>query len=238
MNQVKDAEDMGEQSMALMGEIASRIAHEVRNPLTTVRGYLQLLACEEGKGYEELFSNLLIPELDRANQIISNFLLLSKPLSLNKESVLLNRLLTKFVRMAARQFIEEEIRITCHFAAELDELSIVVDPLQIMQVMWALFNNSLEARDKAELLLTVQTSLIHGKAYIVFRDNGKGMNKTTLGRIFDPLFTTKQSSFGLGLSVAHKIIRLHEGEMDVRSCEKYGTIVSLMIPGMPLASRA
>jgi signal transduction histidine kinase len=220
-----------------MGEIAARIAHEVRNPLMTVRGYLQLLASEEGREHEELFSNLLIPELERANQIISNFLLLSRPVTLQKESVLLNRLLDKFSRMVARQFAEEDIRVVCHFAAGLDNHLIHIDPQHIMQVMWALFYNSFEAKDKAELFLTIQTSLIHGNANIVFRDNGKGMSRSTLSRIFSPLFTTKQSSFGLGLPISRKIISLHGGEMDVCSCDKYGTIVSLMIPCIPPSSR-
>lgn len=225
LNRIKDAE-----KQALAGRIAAGIAHEVRNPLTTVRGYLQLLQMKVEPEISELFESLLIPEIDRANKIISDFLRIAKP-SQTKTQIFqvtdfFNNQLGNFLNSEAHLYNGE---INYELCPESETCLIEVNGDELIQVFINLFRNSLQAKQDEPLKIHIKTKLVKDLLVITFSDNGNGINPSILPYIFDPFFTTKNEGTGLGLSVSKKIIENHNGLMEVSS-SKDGTVFSISLP--------
>ncbi|MEN8700556.1 ATP-binding protein [Bacillus infantis] len=213
LNGVKEAE-----KQALAGRIAAGIAHEIRNPLTTVRGYLQLLQGKTNQEVSELFSSLLIPEIDRANKIITDFLRIAKPGETTSE--LLNA--KEFILDYTGKFLNSEALL---YNAEIeyqltdiaDETFFKGDRDELLQVFINLFRNSFQAKGSKPLKIIIAARRADSFIRIEFRDNGRGIPSSILPHIFDPFFTTKDEGTGLGLSVSKKIIENHGGMMNVMS---------------------
>ncbi|MCA1040025.1 PAS domain-containing protein [Bacillus infantis] len=215
LNGVKEAE-----KQALAGRIAAGIAHEIRNPLTTVRGYLQLLQGKTNQEVSELFSSLLIPEIDRANKIITDFLRIAKPGETTSE--LLNA--KEFLLDYTGKFLNSEALL---YNAEIEyQLTDIADETffkgnrdELLQVFINLFRNSFQAKGSEPLKIIIAARRADSFIRIEFRDNGRGIPSSILPHIFDPFFTTKDEGTGLGLSVSKKVIENHGGMMNVMSDE-------------------
>ncbi|KIL47235.1 ATP-binding protein [Jeotgalibacillus soli] len=225
LNRFKDAE-----KQALAGRIAAGIAHEIRNPLTTVRGYLQFLQGSVDNEISDLFESLLIPEIDRANKIISDFLRIAKPTKTKKEFFQVE----KFFNDHLANFLNSEALLyngSINYDISPDSASRFLegDSDELIQVFINLFRNSLEANQDQRLSIQINVKLVENWLRISFRDNGKGINPSILPYIFDPFFTTKDEGTGLGLSVSRKIIENHHGIMEVDS-SKEGTIFTILLP--------
>jgi signal transduction histidine kinase len=211
LNGVKEAE-----KQALAGRIAAGIAHEIRNPLTTVRGYLQLLQGKTNQEVSELFSSLLIPEIDRANKILTDFLRIAKPGETTSE--LLN--VKEFILDYIGKFLNSEALL---YNAEIeyqltdiaDETFFKGDRDELLQVFINLFRNSFQAKGSEPLKIIIAARRADSFIRIEFRDNGRGIPSSILPHVFDPFFTTKDEGTGLGLSVSKKVIENHGGMMNV-----------------------
>lgn len=130
LNTERDAE-----KFSLAGRIAAGIAHEVRNPLTTVRGYLQFLQENVSPSNKELFKNLLIPELDRANSIITKFLSISKTREFTREPFPINTFLREYIQqLLASEVFLHNISIDYNFSTELDDILVHIDRHELVQV--------------------------------------------------------------------------------------------------------
>ncbi|MCK6204858.1 PAS domain-containing sensor histidine kinase [Bacillus infantis] len=225
LNGVKEAE-----KQALAGRIAAGIAHEIRNPLTTVRGYLQLLQSKTDQEVSELFSSLLIPEIDRANKIITDFLRIAKPGETTSE--LLNA--KEFILGYTGKFLNSEALL---YNAEIEyQLTEITDNTffrgdrdELLQVFINLFRNSFQAKGSEPLKIIIAAKRVDSFLRIEFRDNGRGIPSSILPHIFDPFFTTKDEGTGLGLSVSKKVIENHGGMMNVKS-DGQGTQFIIDIP--------
>ncbi|KZZ82913.1 two-component system sensor histidine kinase NtrB [Bacillus sp. SJS] len=226
LNNLKDAE-----KMAMSGRIAAGIAHEIRNPLTTVRGYLQLLSGQLGPDMNRLFSALLIPEIDRANGIITDFLRLSKTEALPFETLyvsdFLKGYLGKFLHSEA--FLHDtDLIIDCKKV--LPETAILGNKEELLQVFMNLFANAQQAKTiNKKLKVDVKAAIYGDVVQISFSDNGSGIEPEVLVHIFDPFFTMKDDGTGLGLSISRKIIENHHGELRVVS-NKEGTSFYMEFP--------
>lgn len=225
LNVIKEAE-----KQALAGRIAAGIAHEIRNPLTTVRGYLQLLKDKTNTEVSQLFSDILIPEIDRANKIISDFLSIAKPSVSTKQMINLHQFLKEYLG----KFLESEALLyNTKLDYTLDPLTRKVmikgDREELLQVFMNLFINAIQARSDQPLIITIETIVVDHHIQILFRDNGKGIPPSLLPHIFDPFFSTKDDGTGLGLSVSKKIIESHGGTMKVTSDET-GSIFIISFP--------
>lgn len=225
LNVIKEAE-----KQALAGRIAAGIAHEIRNPLTTVRGYLQLLKDKTNTEVSQLFSDILIPEIDRANKIISDFLSIAKPSASSKQMINLHQFLKEYLG----KFLESEALLyNTKLDYTLDSLTRKVmikgDQEELLQVFMNLFINAIQARSDQPLIITIETIVVDHHIQILFRDNGKGISPSLLPHIFDPFFSTKDDGTGLGLSVSKKIIESHGGSMKVTSDET-GSIFIISFP--------
>ncbi len=225
LNGVKEAE-----KQALAGRIAAGIAHEIRNPLTTVRGYLQLLQGKTNKEVSELFSSLLIPEIDRANKIITDFLRIAKPGETTSE--LLNA--KEFILGYTGKFLNSEAllynaEIEYQLAEIADNTFFKGDRDELLQVFINLFRNAFQAKGSEPLKIIIAAKRVDSFLRIEFRDNGRGIPSSILPHIFDPFFTTKDEGTGLGLSVSKKVIENHGGMMNVMS-DGQGTQFIIDIP--------
>ncbi|MGD6903449.1 two-component system sensor histidine kinase NtrB [Bacillus infantis] len=225
LNGVKEAE-----KQALAGRIAAGIAHEIRNPLTTVRGYLQLLQGKTNQEVSELFSSLLIPEIDRANKIITDFLRIAKPGETTSE--LLNA--KEFILGYTGKFLNSEAllynaEIEYQLAEIADNTFFKGDRDELLQVFINLFRNAFQAKGSEPLKIIIAAKRVDSFLRIEFRDNGRGIPSSILPHIFDPFFTTKDEGTGLGLSVSKKVIENHGGMMNVMS-DGQGTQFIIDIP--------
>ncbi|MDF9466071.1 ATP-binding protein [Bacillus cereus] len=228
LNTERDAE-----KFSLAGRIAAGIAHEVRNPLTTVRGYLQFLQESVSTSNQELFKNLLIPELDRANNIITKFLAVSKTREFTREPFPINTFLRDYIeQLLASEVSLHNISIDYNFSNELDDILVNIDRHELVQVFLNLFQNAVDAQGDKPLSIQITSYRLDNFVRITFTDNGIGIPPAIQEYIFDPFFSTKDSGTGLGLSVTKKIIQNHNGTLKMTSNED-GTTFTISIPILP-----
>jgi two-component system, sporulation sensor kinase B len=209
-----------------LGELAASIAHEVRNPLTVVKGFLQLMKEEEkGKNYE--YFTLVLNELGRAESIINDYLNFAKPRFEKIEEFLLadilNEVLLLLEPLAVKQGVILESKLTHnHFL-------LVTDRNQLKQALVNLVKNAIEATpDGGKVSVTYEPN--GNQAYIFIIDTGKGMTAEQLSRIGTLFYTTKDKGTGLGTSVSLRIIETMNGKVSYKSEPGIGTIVTMILP--------
>ncbi|MFY4773811.1 two-component system sensor histidine kinase NtrB [Metabacillus sp. RGM 3146] len=225
LNSFRDAE-----KDALSGRIAAGIAHEIRNPLTTVKGFLQILKDQIQPEYAAILETLLLPEIDRANKIISDFLAVAKPAETATELLPVSGFLINFIG----NFLNSEAHlhnalIHYHIEKEAEDCIIKGNKEELLQVFINLMRNSIQARKDIPLEINLSVKRENHKISFSFSDNGRGIPNEMLPHIFDPFFTTKDEGTGLGLSLSRKIIENHKGSMKVKSSTN-GTVFTLVFP--------
>jgi two-component system sensor histidine kinase PilS (NtrC family) len=219
--------------LAALGELSAAIAHEIRTPLASICGSVEMLreslkpGAEDGKLVE-----LVVKESERLRKIIDHFLEFAKARPSDFTPVSLNSLLAEVVCLVKnRQGLDKQVRI--EFLPET-EVQACVDEETIKQVFYNLALNALEAIDRSgELrisLESVEDRQAGPAARIVFRDNGSGIGPADLSRVFEPFFTSKRSGTGLGLAIVSKIVEEHEGEVHIESKKGEGTEVTVSLP--------
>ncbi|WP_409251010.1 two-component system sensor histidine kinase NtrB [Bacillus sp. SCS-153A] len=224
LNGIKEAEKRG-----LAGRIAAGIAHEIRNPLTTVRGFLQVMDSEADEDTSSLIKSLLIPELDRANKIITDFLRIAKPLEASTEKLEIESFITEYIcKFLNSEALLYNITFSCTISEEAKGCTFDGNKEEFLQVFINLFSNSYQAKAGP---LDIEIDIIKKDANIEihFKDNGSGIKPSMIPHVFDPFFTTKDEGTGLGLSVSKKIIENHGGSMTVASNQD-GTTFTISLP--------
>ena len=203
--------------LAMLGKIAASIAHEIRNPLTSIRGFIQLLRPHLLQLGKEEYSRIILAEIDRANDIIYEFLNSSKPSAPMKQNVLINSLLKEVILLSDSEALMKGCQINHETYDE--DLTISIDVKQIKQVILNIVRNAMDAigelEDERSGRIDIITRRDGSYGEITIRDNGKGMDLTTKAKLFDPFYTTKVSGTGLGLSVSYRIVRNHGGSIRV-----------------------
>jgi signal transduction histidine kinase len=218
------------EKFSLLAELAAGTAHEIRNPMTTMRGFLQLLAKEfqpEAKGYEYCY--LMIDEIDRANAIITEFLLLTKPAAPRLREANLHNILEEIFLLIESKSLLENVELCRCYAKSLPLVS--VDSAQVKQVFLNLATNAIQAMPSGGQL-TISTSTKSGKAVVRFSDTGCGISEPQLLKIFDPFYTTKEQGTGLGLTISYRIIEHHNGRLSVESVLGKGTTFIVEFPSI------
>lgn len=208
----------------LAGEMAASISHEIRNPLTTVRGFIQL-AQIRGEALLDEHYQTMIEELDRANSIITEYLSLSKDKTYTRTKGSLNKLL-----LTLEPLIEAEAAMKGHqVVVELMDLpALFIDENEIRQLVLNLVKNGLEAM-RSQGTLTIRTSLHADAALLEVSDQGPGIPDGVLQRIGTPFFTTKENGSGLGLAVCYRIAERHDAKIRVATGDT-GTTFSVLFP--------
>lgn len=199
--------------MNLVGEMAASIAHEIRNPMTTIRGFLQVLKVKDGcRQYRESFE-LMIEELDRANAIISEYLSLAKGKVVNLEKRDLNAIIHALAPLLRSDAITADKYVHINLG-QIPEL--LLDEKEIRQLIINLVRNGLEAMT-AGGSLTIQTFMDGNEAVLAIKDEGTGIAPTVLEKLGTPFFTTKENGNGLGLPVCYSIAARHNATIKVET---------------------
>lgn len=220
------------QRLASLGNIAAGIAHEIRNPLSSIKGFAQFFRERyRGNTTDRETADVMIQEVDRLNRVISQLLEFARPMNMNRQWTSLKEVIRHTLKMVA-----EEARgknITIHMDTSSEPAVLFIDPDKITQVLLNLFFNAIGAMGKGGVLGITLSMNEAGNVQISVSDTGTGIRKEDMPRIFDPYFTTKPTGTGLGLAIVYRIIEAHDGEIRVESEEGRGTTVTVSLPAGP-----
>lgn len=226
--------------LATIGEMAAGMAHEIRNPLASLSGSLQVLSKDVRleKEASRRLMEIALKETERLNGIITAFLMYARPRPLNIKRWDINQLITDTLSLLQNsQEYRDNIEVRSTLAA--GQLWAAVDPDQIRQVFWNLAINACQAMPQGgRFLVTTRPVTMNSNknlpgtpwVEVMFSDNGHGIEKENIPKIFYPFFTTKDRGSGLGLSIVHRVIETHQGRVHVESQPGQGTRIILLLP--------
>jgi len=197
----------------LVGELAASIGHEVRNPMTTVRGLLQLLGAQEEHSRNKKYFDLIIEEIDRANSMISEMLFLAKDRVVELKEQSLNKILETMLPLIRA----DAVKTGCTVKVELNQIpELFLDEKEIRQVILNLARNGFEAMSSGGQL-TIRTFTEDSEVVLSVQDVGKGIAADALEKIGKPFFTTKEKGTGLGLAVCYSIANRYNATIKVET---------------------
>jgi len=224
------------EKMAAMGEMAAGLAHEIKNPLASLSGSIQLLREDIPHDPDrEGLMQIVLRETERLSNLVSNFLLFARPPTGNNEIVRLDTALAEIVSLFERDSSCSP-RISIERSLQ-PGLWIEMDPAHLRQVTWNLLMNAAEAIDSDGRIEIKAYQVKAGRIRIDIADDGCGMSRELMQTIFDPFFTTKSKGTGLGLSIVHSILESYDGTLDVESDVDRGTTFSLLLKQVEGPSR-
>lgn len=216
--------------LAILGKISASIAHEIRNPLTSIRGFIQFLKPDFVALGKQEYAEIILSEIDRANQIIYEFLNASKPTAPVVSRIQVASLLKEVMLLFESDALLNQYKIEVEPVDP--DMHIAVDVRQVKQVLMNIVKNAVEAvmaKPGSDGFIRITAERERSWIKISVHDNGNGMDVDTVSRLFDPFFTTKQEGTGLGLSVSYRIIKNHGGKIDVRSKPGEGTTFTIRL---------
>ena len=214
------------EKMAAIGEMAAGLAHEIKNPLASLTGSIQLL--KEDMRYDPDHARLMqiiLREADRLSSLASNFLYYARPPAGKVEPIELDRALLETAELFEKDGSNNGRISTIKKISP--NVWITMDPGHLHQILWNLLLNAAEAIDNEGQIVIEMFPLKHRNACVKVSDNGCGMSQETLKSIFDPFFTTKSNGTGLGLSIVHRILEANDAWLNVESELNKGTTVTL-----------
>jgi two-component system, NtrC family, sensor histidine kinase HydH len=220
------------QRLASVGSLAAGIAHEIRNPLSSIKGFATFFKERYRDSPEDQkTAEIMVQEVERLNRVIGQLLEFARPMEMKKEWASISEVIRHTLRMIEGQAKAKDVTVRTYLPEQLGD--IFIDRDKITQVLLNLYLNALEAMNKGGTL-TVAVLPQEGRTVrIDVTDTGKGIDEKDLARIFDPYFTTRSSGTGLGLAIVHKIMESHDGELRVTSEPDKGTTVSIFLPVGP-----
>lgn len=211
--------------LKVIGELASGMAHEIRNPLTTVKGFLQI---SKANGYNiENWYSLIMDEINRMSDLTAEFLQFSKPHSIDFRVHSLHECVNKVIALMESEATRFGHQI--HYVESGNNVHVLMDQDKMIQLLLNLIKNACEAMEENGVI-HMQLSSDSKRATIVIADNGPGIPSDQLEKIFHPFFTTKETGTGLGLSICYKIVQDHQGTLEVESELGTGTRFIMTFP--------
>ncbi len=217
------------QHLASLGSLAAGVAHEIRNPLSSIKGFATYFRERYRDNPEdEKTAGIMIQEVDRLNRVISQLLDYARPMTMQRQEIHVQDVIRHALRMIETQAREKGIVLQADLPVDIPAVSI--DPDRMHQVFLNLYLNALGAMETDGLLSVSLKKLSDGRIRIEVRDTGVGIALQDLGRIFDPYFTTKPSGAGLGLAIVQKIIDAHNAEIHIASKPGQGTTATILLP--------
>ncbi len=211
--------------MAALGEVAARVAHEIRNPLVSVGGFARRLEKKLDGNLKE-YADIIAREVERLEVILNEILGFVKETRLAKEIVNPNRLIEEVISLIKSEVDERGIVLV----KEIEEpTEIYVDPNRIKEALLNILSNAVQAMGSNGTIF-VKTYVKDNAAVFEIKDTGGGIAEGNLPFIFDPFFTTKETGTGLGLTITHRIIEEHKGSIEVESKLGAGSIFRVFIP--------
>lgn len=219
LREIKQLEKKVRQSekLAAIGRLAAGVAHEIRNPLSSIRGFARFLAhALSDRSQEREYAEIMVKEVDRINRVVNDLLTFAQPMKPNREPTDISKIIKHTIRLMEVDARSRDVLIHRNISPDLDKLSI--DGNQITQALINLILNALQELDTGGII-EVGADVDHSgnQINIWVEDNGSGIAHENKGKIFDPFFTTREKGTGLGLAIVHKIAENHGGEIRVDS---------------------
>jgi len=209
----------------MIGEMAASIAHEIRNPMTTVRGFLQLFENRPEFWEERLNIQLMIEEMDRANMIITQFLNMAKNKAVQRQPINLNENIQSIMPLLQAKAMKHDVSIELDLSPIPD---LLLDKNEMHQLMLNLVLNGIDAMPQGGTL-TIRTRVENSSVILAIYDQGIGMNQETLQKLGTPFFTTKSEGTGLGLAVCYSIAQRHQARIEAES-DSQGSVFKVIFP--------
>lgn len=230
--------------LASLGTLSAGMAHEIKNPLVSIKTFAQLLPERyQDSDFRETFSNLIGHEIDRIDSLVNQLLRFARPAKPLLKPIHVHAILEKSLQLIGHRLYQKEIKLTRSWQADVD--TIHADADQLEQVFLNFFLNAMDAMKRGGDMM-VSTEIrsadewvspvasgngdVHEILRITIRDSGEGIRREDIPHVFDPFFTTKDYGTGLGLSVVHGIIQEHSGQIEVESEPSKGTAFHILLP--------
>lgn len=224
-----EAEVRRREKLAAVGNLAAGVAHEIRNPLSSIRGYAAYFGAKFAPGSEDRqAAEVMIREVDRLNRVISELIEFARPSDIKRRPMRLSDLAAHAARLTLPDAKGRGVAIDLAEAAGGPE--ILADPDRLTQALLNLCLNAIQAMDAGGVMRLATGTAPDGRAYISVADTGGGIATAERDRIFDPYYTTKPHGTGLGLPIAHKIVVAHGGEIRLTMRPEGGTLATVYLP--------
>lgn len=214
------------EKLTVVGELSASVAHEIRNPLTSLKGFVQILQVEDPK--HQFYYQIMHDELNRINHIVSELLLLAKPQQMKFTHANLNKLVQDVLSLLNTEANLNDIQID--FSSSIREFWIECEPNQLKQLFINMIKNAMEASNKGGVVSITLEKVENGFASVKVMDKGCGISKERLERIGEPFYSSKEKGTGLGLTVSYKIVQSHNGSIQFESEQDVGTTVTINLP--------
>ncbi|WP_232732209.1 PAS domain S-box protein [Bacillus sp. mrc49] len=229
----KQTEEMlhRQDKLAAVGQLAAGVAHEIRNPLTSMKGYTEYLQLDETDETRLEYLEIILDEIHRVNEIVEEFLQLAKPQSLNLETKNIVKIIENVLSLT--EFDARKKHVSLKLVCIHEEILVNCDENRIKQVFLNFINNGMEAMPGGGAI-KVMAERKEENVQISIIDTGMGMPPEQLRKLGEPFFTTKKSGNGLGLMISFKIIENHLGKVFVESEVNKGTVFKIVLPIKPV----
>ncbi len=222
--------------LSALGQLSAGLAHEIRNPLGAIKGAVEILQDDFPSGHPKAeFYSILLREVDRLNDVLTNFLNFARPVTPHFAPLDVRAVLTALEGLISGQARAHRVQIFTSFHAGPSR--VMADETLLKQAFLNIMLNAVEAMPKGgDLAISTRLSPAGAAGSrpewveVVFDDTGPGIGEEDLGRIFDPFFTTKADGTGLGLAITHRIIENHHGTIRVMSQRGKGTTFVITLP--------
>lgn len=221
------AEKLRSERLATLGSTAATLAHEIKNPLSSIKTFTQLLPEKYGdREFRETFSMIVPPEIERIDRLVTELLMFTKraPSGQHPGDIEPIAVMEECLKLMSEQIHKEGIAVIKHFETPF---SIKGDPDRLKQALLNIIANSCQAMPGGGKL-KISAGFTNNKGMVAVEDTGVGISEHDLEKIFDPFFTTKDMGNGLGLTISKKIIEEHGGSISVASKQGEGTVLTLL----------
>lgn len=213
--------------LAAVGQLAAGVAHEIRNPLTSMKGYTEFLMLDEQDEQRKEFLDIILDEIERVNTIVEEFMVLAKPKAVELQEKNIIPIIQNVLSLL--EFEARKKKVTLKFEHTQNIIQIECDENRLKQVFLNFIKNGIEAMPNGGDL-TVRINIIDKQVQISIQDTGVGIPQETLNKIGEPFYTTKKNGNGLGLMVSFKIIESHNGKVYIESEINKGTTFNIILP--------
>jgi signal transduction histidine kinase len=215
--------------LAELGEMAARVAHEVRNPLNAITGAAHFLSSEyRSDATLQKFTNLIKRQATRVNRVASDLLYMSKPMRTRYVSVNLNAVLDQSLDSLCEQLRDQNVTVLHDLAAGIP--AVHADELQLEQAFQNLLRNAVEAMPHGGTLCVRSARLSQDAVEVRIQDTGEGIPQKDRDRVFQSFFTTKIRGTGLGLTIVQRVVKNHNGEIEIEQPDEGGACVVVRLP--------